>query len=253
MDRARLVAALGAKLDSDLAAALVDNYLKLRQDAATRTLERAVAGKFVETFVQCLQWLSGGAFEKKPDVDVYLSKKVEGEMTLPEGLRICGARAARAIYAMRNKRNIAHIAEVDPNTIDLAYTAHASAWIMSEMVRVATGVPMAEAGHVIEVLQLPLDDLIEDIGDVRLIHGKFNIEEELLVLLRSYYPDDVPVANILRSLERWSEGSVRNKLRDLVENKLAFGNTKSGFRLTKVGYQKALAIITRSVEVERAS
>ena len=57
MDRARLVAALGSKLEPALSASLVDHFLKIREDAATRTLERAVAGKFVETFVQCLQWI----------------------------------------------------------------------------------------------------------------------------------------------------------------------------------------------------
>jgi hypothetical protein len=88
-----------------------------------------------------------------------------------------------------------------------------------------------------------LDDLVEDIGDVRLVHGEFNVRDELLVLLRSYYPDALPTAKILKSLERWSEGSVKNKLRDLVETKEAFGDLKSGFRLTKVGYQGALKVI----------
>jgi hypothetical protein len=156
MDRARLEAALGSRLESALAVALVGHFLKIREDAATKTLERAVAGKFVETFVQCLQWIATGKYDPKPSVDQYL-QKAENEPAIPEGLRFCGARTARAIYTMRNKRNIAHIGQVDPNAIDLAFTAHGSAWIMSEFVRVATGVSMDEAGKVIELLQMPLD------------------------------------------------------------------------------------------------
>jgi hypothetical protein len=245
MDRTRLVAALGSKLEPALAASLVDHFLKIREDAATKTLERAVAGKFVETFVQCLQWMASGKYESKPSVDQNLLK-AEAEAALPEGLRFSGARTARAIYTMRNKRNIAHIGEVDANAIDLAFTAHGSAWIMSELVRVATGVSMDEAGRVIELLQMPLDDQVEDIHGVRLVHGEFGMRDELLVLLRSYYPDDVPPARILKSLERWSEGSVKNKLRDLVETKEAFGDLKSGFRLTRVGYRFAIEVIRRA-------
>lgn len=245
MDRMRLVAALGSKLDPALASSLVDHFLKIREDAATKTLERAVAGKFVETFVQCLQWLAAGRYDAKPSVDQML-QKMESETVLSEGLRFSGARTARAIYTMRNKRNIAHIGEVDPNSIDLAFTAQASAWIMSELVRVATGVSMDEAGKVIEFLQTPIDDLIEDIHGVRLVHGEFGVRDELLVLLRSYYPDDVPTASILKSLERWNEGSVKNKLRDLVDTKEAFGDLKSGFRLTKVGYRAAIEAIRKA-------
>lgn len=195
--------------------------------------------------MQSLQWIATGKYDAKPSVDQYL-QKAESETALPDGLRFTGARTARAIYTMRNKRNIAHIGEVDPNAIDLAFTAHGSAWIMSELVRVATGISMDEAGKIIELLQMPVDDMVEDIGDVRLIHGDFQVREELLVLLRSFYPEFVPTLRILKSLERWSEGSVKNKLRDLVETKEAFGDMKSGFRLTKVGYQAALEVIRQA-------
>lgn len=55
-------------------------------------MERASPGKFVEKFVQCLQHLAAGSYDAKPDVDGYVSKKLENEAQLPEGLRICGAR-----------------------------------------------------------------------------------------------------------------------------------------------------------------
>jgi hypothetical protein len=96
MDRARLEAALGFMLEPALAASLVGHFLKIREDAATKTLERAVAGKFVETFVQCLQWIVHGKYDAKPAVDQAL-QKMEGYAALPEGLRFCGARTARAI------------------------------------------------------------------------------------------------------------------------------------------------------------
>ena len=97
-----------------------------------KALERASPGKFVETFVQCLQHMATGTYEPKPDVEDYLLKRVENVSALPEGLRICAARIARSVYTLRNKRNIAHKNEVDPNTVDLAFAHQATAWILAD-------------------------------------------------------------------------------------------------------------------------
>lgn len=49
-----LVGALTPFVGAKLAADLVSDFLKIRRDYATGTLERASPGKFVETVVQCL-------------------------------------------------------------------------------------------------------------------------------------------------------------------------------------------------------
>jgi hypothetical protein len=66
---------------------------------------------------------SGCCFgDQKPNVDEYLNRKAELESKLPEDLRICAARIARAMYTLRNKRNVAHKGQMDPNTIDIHVT-----------------------------------------------------------------------------------------------------------------------------------
>lgn len=245
MDKPRLIAALSKILDPTLADALVGHFMQLRQDAAAKTLERAVAGKFVEVFVQCLQWISGKKYDAKPNVDDYLSKRAESDTAIPEGLRIAGARVARSIYTFRNKRNIAHIGEVDPNSIDLAYTAHASAWIVSELLRIATGIKMEEAGRLIELVHAPVGQLVEEIDGVRLVHGKLTLEDELLVLLHSYYPDYVAMSDIQATTKLRNAGSVANKLRELVGKKHVVGDTKKGYKLTTPGFDAAAAVIQK--------
>src|SRR5215213_4900444 len=113
MDEARLIKALTPLVAEPLARDLAQQFVKIRGDLATRTLERASAGKFVETFVQCLQHMAHGSCDPKPNVDDFLNKRVESESALPEGLRICAARIARSMYTLRNKRNIAHKNEID--------------------------------------------------------------------------------------------------------------------------------------------
>lgn len=245
MEKARLTAALSNILEPALADALVGHFIQLRRDAASKTLERAVAGKFVEVFVQCLQWLAAKKYDAKPNVDDYLARKAENEAAVPEGLRIAGARVARAIYTFRNKRNIAHIGEVDPNSIDLAFTANASAWIVSELLRVATGVSMEEAGRLIAMVQAPIGQLVEEIDGVRIVHGNVTLQEELLILLHSHYADYVSLADIQATTKLRNAGSVSNKLRDLVGDKLAVGDTKTGYKLTRPGFEAAVRAIQK--------
>ena len=243
MDEARLVHALSALLDKTLAQELTRDFLKLRRDLATATLERASTGKFVEGFVQCLQQLVTGTYDQKPDVDLYLSKKAENETVLPEGLRICAVRLARAIYTLRNKRNIAHKNPVDPNTFDLALAHEGAAWIMAELLRNASGLSMQESGALIELLQAPVGTLVEEIDGTRLVHANTSVRGEILILLHSYYPDRVPVGDILKSMSARSPGSVKNRLAELRNAKLLHGDGGSGYRLTQAGHAAAVAEI----------
>ena len=244
MDEARLTAALTGFLGSTLASDLVADLIKIRRDCATRTLERAAPGKFVETFVQCLQYIHTGTYDPKPNVDDYLDKKVENT-SLPDGLRICAARVARSMYTFRNKRNIAHKNDVDTNTHDLAFTHQAAAWITAELLRNATGVSMQEAGALIELVQTPVGTLVEEIDGTKLVHADVTVREEILILLHSHYPDAVPVADVLRSLSRRSDNTVRKRLRELHAAKLAHGDAKLGYRLTQPGYAAAIEVIRR--------
>lgn len=245
MDEARLTQALNGLLGQSLASDLVGDFIKIRQDYATATLERASSGKFVETFVQCLQYMAKCSFDAKPDVDGYLSKKAESEVSLPEGLRICAARLARFMYTLRNKRNIAHKNPVDTNTFDLAMAHQGASWIMAELFRNATGISMQEAGALIELIQVPVGTLVEEIDGMRLVHANTSVKGEVLILLHSHYPERVQVVDILKSLNARSPGSVKNRLGELRLDKLLHGDAKTGYRLTQVGYSAAVSEIRK--------
>lgn len=250
MDEARLAAALTGLLDSKLATDLAADLVKIRRDCATRTLERAAPGKFVETVVQCLQYIDTGTYDAKPNVDDYLARKVEST-SLPEGLRICAARVARSMYTFRNKRNVAHKNDIDTNTHDLLFAHQGAAWITAELLRIATGVSMQEAGALIELVQAPVGTLIEEIDGTKLVHADVSVRDEILILLHSHYPDAISVESVLTSLSRRSSGTVRNRLRDIYAEKLAHGDAKAGYRLTVSGHAAAVAKIQALAEEER--
>ena len=147
------------------------------------------------------------------------------------------------MYSLRNKRNIAHKNDVDTNAHDLVFTHQGAAWITSELLRHATGVSMQEAGRLIELVQAPIGTLVEEIDGTRLVHADVPVGSEILILLHSYYPDAVSVETVISSLSRRNVGTVRKRLRDLHSQKLAHGDTKSGYSLTHVGYAAAVSEI----------
>ena len=242
MDEVRLAAALTGLVGQALATDLSVNLVKIRHDCATRTLERTAPGKFVETFVQCLQFINSGTYDAKPKVESYLRNEVEST-GLPDGLRICAARVARSMYAVRSKRNIAHKNDVDTNTHDLLYMHQGASWIAAELLRHATGVSMQEAGILIDLVQAPVGTLVEEIDGTRLVHADVSVRTEVLILLHSYYPDVIPVESVFKGLNRRSVGTVRNRLRDLHAQKLLHGNNKTGYRLTRTGHAAAVSEI----------
>lgn len=243
MDEGRLAQALTGLVGGQLATELARQFINIRRDYATKTLERASPGKFVETFVQCLQQISTGGHETKPNVDNYLNTRVENDAALPDGLRLCGGRIARAIYTLRNRRNIAHVGDVDPNTYDLAFVHQGAAWIMAEMIRCATGNTMEEAGAVIELIQAPVGTLVEEIDGTRIVHADVPARAEILILLHSHYPDRVAVRDILNTMRGRSQASVRSRLSELRKEKLIFGDAQGGYRLTNAGHGFAVAEI----------
>jgi hypothetical protein len=245
VDEARLIRSIESLVGPDLAKALVGQFIKIRRDYATKTLERAAPGKFVEIFVQCLQQMATGAHELTPSVDDYLLRRVENETVLPEGLRVCAARIARSMYALRRKRNIAHNNQVDPNTADLGFVHQAAAWILAELIRTASGITMEEAGTLISLVQAPVGSLVEEIDGMRLVHADVSVREEVLILMHSVYPNRLALQDLLRSMGSRSPGGIRNQLATLRTEKLIVGDTKTGYLLTQAGHAAATKIIRR--------
>jgi hypothetical protein len=245
MQPERLVAALTPSVGSDLARDLVNDFLKIRQDYATQTLERASPGKFVETFVQCAQQMSRGNYDKNPDVDDYLHRRIENETSLGDGVRVCAGRIARSIYTLRNKRNVAHKDEIDPNAIDLGFCHHASAWIMAELLRTATGISMEEAGRLIALVQLPVNALIEEIDGVQLFLPDASTRVELLALFHARYPEPIFIGELLRSMSRRDEKDVRKRLSELNVQKLVQNTAKGSYVLTRRGHAAATEALSK--------
>lgn len=225
----------------------MSDFLTIRQDVASCTLGRSAPGKFIETVVQVLQYLHSGTYEPKPNVDQFLRSIQSTSSSLDDGLRICAARIARSMYALRSKRNIVHKGDVDPNLYDLRYLHHAAQWILAEIVRSVSGVSMEKAGKLVQQIQAPIGALVEDFGNRKIVLLDLSTPKEILILLHSNYPDPLTSERIVNSVDRKSRKTVLNAIRSLWKKRLIEGDSDTGYKLTQVGLQEAMKLIAESV------
>jgi len=226
----------------ELAEHFVLEFVKLRQAVALSLPESGAAGRLVETAVQMLQYLERNEYDQTPRVDEYL-RTVESRNNIDDGLRICSARIARAIYAVRSKRGIAHKNNVDASHYDLKFQYHSAQWILTEFIRTASSLSTDDAGRLVELVNAPLDAMIEDCGDHYLVLSELSTPDELLLLIHRCYPERLSRKAISLATTRRKPKTVSNTLRELWRNKLVIGSTETGYKLTRLGFNRATSIV----------
>jgi hypothetical protein len=244
MEKDALVRALAQVIPQELCKDLADEFIQLRQDVATNMLGRSSSGKLIETIVQIMDFLENGKYDAHPNVEGYLKNVESRTSSLDDGLRICGARIARGMYALRSKRNILHKGGVDSNTYDLLYLLHGAQWLLAELLRNVCGLTMQEAGQLINLVNAPVGGLVEDLAGRRLVLlNDLEAPEEVLILLHSQYGTVVKLLAIFNSLNRRTEKQVRNALLSLWRRKMIDGTAKDGYQLTSKGFGVASDLI----------
>lgn len=242
MDAAALRTALATAMPPELADDLVAQFLDMRRDVATGTLGRSSPGKFVETVVQVLQAMeNGGVYDAQPKVDTYLKNIESRTSTLPDGLRICAARLARSMYALRSKRNIVHKAQIDPGRYDLRLLYAGAQWILAELLALSSGVSGDVAAGLVAQVQLPAGELVEAIDGRKIVHAEMSVRDEALVLLMTMHPEPITTTELSRSMDRRNPGSVRAMVSALWKDKLVHRGTDKKIVLTEAGLRAAIA------------
>jgi hypothetical protein len=248
MTASELIDQLKKYLPPELAADLVNQFMSIRIDVATETLERAAPGKFVETVVQVLQYLASGAYNKSfksGEVEDFLKNTEARPINLPQDLKIVLTRVARGMYSLRSKRGIAHKSAIDPNIYDLRYLYAAAQWVLCEITRHALSADMDTAGKLVEFIQVPASSLVEDFGDRRLVLRAGTAEEEILILLLHYYPMPILASQLHKDMNRRASSTVSNASTALYRRRFIEGNKQTGYKLTTLGYQHAVELVKK--------
>jgi hypothetical protein len=232
---------LSKSIDSILVEDLVSSFIELKRDVQTNTLHRTSIGKFVETIVQVLEYLENGSYSSHPNVDSFLKNLESRNSTLNDDLRICLSRVARAAYTLRNKRNIAHKGMVEANLFDLRFTFSIAQWILTELVRQYVVNDNVKSSRIVEFIQAPVNQLVEEISGRKIIFGDLSVPEEILTLLYSEYPNHLTQKEIGVSLDRRAPSSISNSLKKLWADKKVHKD-EFGYKLTQIGFKEAESI-----------
>jgi hypothetical protein len=142
---------------------------------------------------------------------------------------------------------VVHKGEVDMNMIHLRLVHAQARWLLSELLRQVAGNSMAEAGKIIEQMDVPILDVVEDIGPRRIVTADMSIEEEILALLHSVYPDGMETDTLKTNMHRRSPRSVENKLRSMWEDRLIEEVSAKTWKLTQPGHRSATRVLSEHI------
>ncbi len=136
--------------------------------------------------------------------------------------------------------------DINPNVYDLKLLFSSSQWIVSELTRYLLSSDIDVANKLIEYIQIPVNSLIEDFGDKRLVLHVGTAEEELLSLLFHYYPQAVQISQIKKDMNRRAKSTIFNSIRNIYKNRYIEGTHEQGYKLTTLGYQFTLDVIRKN-------
>lgn len=142
-------------------------------EAALRVIEHELFGKFTP--------LS----KNLPSLNAQRLAQFESATHSNESLRIHVPRALFLIYAMRNKRDAAHLNDgIDPNLQDATYVVGVLDWILAEFVRLYHNVSAAVAQATIDDLVTREVPVVEEIdGQPVLSKHNLSVGDTILVFL----------------------------------------------------------------------
>lgn len=207
------------------------------------------AGDFIEAVVRILQWLSTGSYTPLKRSLPPMPKWV-GDMeksALNDGLRIGVPKLLNAMYAVRSRRGVSHIAgEVSANRVDAMLLLTNSRWILAEFVRLYHNVSNHdEAQHAVDLLAVAETPIIEDFEGVnRVITAKpISIPNQMLLLLLNSASSELAMIDLLASI-KGKPPIIKQAAKRLDTKNLVHVYDNQRVKLTGIGRAEAAKIMT---------
>jgi len=107
---------------------------------------------------------------------------------------------------------------------------------------------METAGKIIELIKIPVSQIVEDFGERRLVLTVGTAKEELLTLLFHYFPEYVSVSQIHVDMNRRPKSTVSNVISSVYGKRYIEGNKQKGFKLTASGFRIAMNSVQKAVK-----
>ncbi|MDP9635535.1 hypothetical protein J2W18_000436 [Rhodococcus cercidiphylli] len=172
-----------------LADLMVDTYIeaKRRYHLGDLRPNQVEGGRFAEAAFRVLEHqvfgLStpiGTTLSKVPNLVQRLGSAPPAGLN--DSLRIHIPRTLQAVYDIRNKRNIAHVATIDPNLQDSTLVIGILDWVMAEFVRLYHG-STADADAIVQQLVTKEIPAMQMFGSFPRILKAVSLPQHILILL----------------------------------------------------------------------
>lgn len=147
------------------------------------------AGKFTESALRCLRYITTG--ELVDDIDV--GREVDRLQQMPkataeETVRLLMPRALRAVYQTASDRGARHDRlSFDPNPMDATLAVHVVSWVLAEFIRFCHPgtIDPGEAQKLVATIVEPKFPIVEEVDGLTFLHkDKVSARDAILVKLR---------------------------------------------------------------------
>lgn len=168
---------------------LLEAFIEAKRRFHLRDLrpQEVEGGRFSEAAFRLLQHTCGKAVtpigKQLPSVDV-LVRQLENETSQPDAIRFHVPRTLRLIYDIRNKRDVAHLADgIDANLQDATLVIANMDWVVAELVRLFHNISADEAQVIIENLVTKEVPAVEEIDGQPVVLTALKPRDQALLML----------------------------------------------------------------------
>lgn len=232
---------LSSKIDPDLAERLLNHYKELKQKffLGQYELSQLNSAKFVEVVFRILEYITKGNYTPF-NKDIQINNIVAYLENLPkdnhvDSIRIHIPIILKTIYAIRSKRGVAHIGEINPNLMDSTFVISACDWIMAEFVRLYYTADPVEAQKIINSIVERKVPIIEEFGEeLRVLNPNLAVADKILLILYKKYPNYVLTGDLKNWIKTKSTSHITTILHQLDTNAKIYRKGKEN-TITKKG------------------
>ena len=239
--------AIAQGLKKSLPDRLVDELLDAHREAKTnfyiggQRLSGVEAGRFCEAALRILQSITTGAFTP-------IGQSLNSERTIealsnlpaaahPDSVRLHIPRCIRMVYDVRNKRDLAHLADgIDPNQQDATLVIGSIDWVLAEFIRLYHRVSADEAHAIIDGIVTRAAPSVQDFdGFLKVLRTDLRAGNVCLLLLYARGERGASFGEISGWVPPKSRGKLRRTMKKLVEQDAHAVELQGLYRITKSG------------------
>lgn len=215
-----IIAILKNKYPTDIAENIVKSFLDVEQNFAAGRWKASEldAGHFVESVRRLLECELTGIYTpfsaKITEFNNGVMDQYERITGKDDSFRFHIPRVLKAIYGIRSKRGVGHIASINPNKMDSTLILYNCKWVLAELIRLTSGLSLQETQKIIDdIVNRQIEVIWKDGSIVRILAQGMKTKEQILILLYDTSPQSD--SSLCKTIEYSNSSRFKTILKEL--------------------------------------